>query len=174
MFLGTFSLEGWFISDFGTDFKYKKDPPNDKAINTISFPSLKTIFEQPWIDQKSRYFSVSTTYIKSRIVRLFISQEGRYPNIENTEKDIEKLNTLTKKMLDNNKLEESFINELEVEKIPYLCNNMNVLTSSVLGSFLAQEVVVGVSLAGTPGFNVFIFDGLDCSVKCFPIAKALC
>jgi len=46
----------------------------------------------------------------------------------------------------------------------------NVLTCSVLGSFLAQEVVKAVSRTGEPGFNVFVFNANLCEVKAIPIA----
>jgi hypothetical protein len=40
---------------------------------------------------------------------------------------------------------------------------------SILGSFLAQEVVKAVSLTGVPGFNITVFSGDDTIVKAFPI-----
>lgn len=44
-----------------------------------------------------------------------------------------------------------------------------ITTVSVLGSVLTQEIIKGISLTGIPGFNVFLFDGANYSVKAIPI-----
>jgi hypothetical protein len=44
-----------------------------------------------------------------------------------------------------------------------------VMTCSILGSILAQEVIKAVSASGEPGKNVFVFDSIECEVKAFPV-----
>lgn len=45
----------------------------------------------------------------------------------------------------------------------------SVLAASVLGSYLSQEVVKAVSMAGEPAFNVFVFSAADFEAKAFPV-----
>ena len=59
--------------------------------------------------------------------------------------------------------------ETEFQK---LCVNQQVgtvLTVSMLGSFLSQEVIKAISRTGMPGSNVFTFDGDSVTVRSFPI-----
>jgi hypothetical protein len=44
---------------------------------------------------------------------------------------------------------------------------------SLLGSVLTQEIIKGISLTGIPGFNVFILEGSNFSIKSIPIAELL-
>lgn len=44
-----------------------------------------------------------------------------------------------------------------------------ITTISVLGSVLTQEIIKAISLTGIPGFNVFVFEGANYSVKAIPI-----
>jgi hypothetical protein len=163
---GTFGLEGWFISDFGIDFQHKADPPNDKKILKISFPSLEEVFGQNWNSSISRFFPLSTTYVKSRILREFLTLEGRYPL--STPEDTNKLDQIAMEKLRANNVDETFLAKLELSRFPSICSSINAMTCSVLGSYLAQEVIKGVSMSGVPGFNVFEFSGNDCSVRAFP------
>ena len=159
-------MEGWFISDFGSDFKYKNDPPNDKITKTITFPSVEQIFKKSWDSMVSRHFPLSKTYVKSRILRAFSDQENRC--LMPTEEDRNILKLIAIKMLKNNNIDESFLSLLDLHNLPTICNAINVITCSTLGSFLAQEVIKAVSLSGEPGFNIFEFNGYDCSVRAFP------
>ena len=163
---GTFGLEGWFISDFGVDFQYKKDAPNHKITKTITFPSLEQVFQQTWNKMISRHFALSSTYIKSRILRSFLTQENRYPSQVDEDRMI--INKIAVKMLKDNLVDNSFLCKLDLDRFPSICNATNVITCSTLGSFLAQEVIKAVSLSGEPGFNIFEFNGYDCSVRAFP------
>lgn len=163
---GTFGLEGWFVSDFGIDFQHKADPPNDKKILRITFPSLGDVFNQNWNASISRFFPLSTTYVKSRVLREFISMEGRHP--QPVPEDASKLNQIALEKLRSNGVDENFLSKLEMNRFPSVCCAVNAMTCSVLGSYLAQEVIKGVSMSGVPGFNVFEFSGNDCSVRAFP------
>jgi hypothetical protein len=58
---------------------------------------------------------------------------------------------------------------LHVDHLASVAGSSNAMICSVLGSYLAQEVIKGVSRSGAPGFNVFVFDGADYSVKAFPV-----
>jgi hypothetical protein len=55
-----------------------------------------------------------------------------------------------------------------------LCQNQQIgtiLTVSMLGSFLSQEVIKVISRTGKPGSNIFTFDGETVTVRSFPIAQ---
>lgn len=163
---GTFGIEGWFISDFGVDFQHKGDPPNDKKILKTTFPSLQSVFNQSWGAAISRFFPLSTTYVKSRVLREFITAENRLP--VQSEADLKTLNEIAVKKLASNKVDESFLAKLELGRFPSICGSVNSMACSILGSYLAQEVIKGVSLSGVPGFNIFELNGDDCSVRAFP------
>jgi hypothetical protein len=45
----------------------------------------------------------------------------------------------------------------------------SVLVCSILGSYLAQEVIKAVSLSGEPGFNIFEYVSDTFSVRAFPV-----
>lgn len=163
---GTFGIEGWFISDFGVDFQHKGDPPNDKKILKVTFPSLQSVFNQSWGASISRFFPLSTTYVKSRVLREFITEEKRLP--VQSEADLKTLYDIAAKQIASNNVNESFITKLELDRFPSTCVSVNAMACSILGSYLAQEVIKGVSLSGAPGFNVFELNGDDCSVRAFP------
>ena len=170
---GTFGLEAWFVADFGVDFKYKNDPPNNKEIKSKSFPSLRAVFDQPWNSVKSRMFNISPTYVKSRILRTFIDKYGRHPTNNNTTTDdLVLLKAITSELLVANGMagDEGFLASLNLDTLSLIATAENVMVCSTLGSFLAQEVIKGVSLSGEPGFNVFVCNGDDCSVKAIPMA----
>jgi hypothetical protein len=59
--------------------------------------------------------------------------------------------------------------QLKVDGLIAVSGSANAMVCSVLGSYLAQEVIKGVSLSGAPGFNVWVMDGEDYSVKAFPV-----
>ena len=167
---GTFGLEGWFVADFGVDFKYKNDPPNNKEIKSKSFPSLRAVFDQPWNSVKSRMFNISPTYVKSRILRTFIDKYNRYPTTT-TADDLVLLKAITSELLVANGMagDEGFLASLNLDTLPLIATAENVMVCYTLGSFLAQEVIKGVSLSGEPGFNVCVCNGDDCSVKAIPM-----
>jgi hypothetical protein len=57
----------------------------------------------------------------------------------------------------------------EIARLIELDSAVSVMSCSVLGSFLSQEVVKAVSSSGTPGFNVFVFSGDDYQVRAIPV-----
>ena len=158
------------MADFGVDFKYKNDPPNNKEIKSKSFPSLRAVFDQPWNSVKSRMFNISPTYVKSRILRTFIDKYNRYPTTTPAD-DLVLLKAITSELLVANGMagDEGFLASLNLDTLPLIATAENVMVCSTLGSFLAQEVIKGVSLSGEPGFNVCVCNGDDCSVNAIPM-----
>jgi hypothetical protein len=132
----------------------------------VTFPSLQKVFNQSWGASISRFFPLSTTYVKSRVLREFITAEKRLP--AQCEADLKTLNEIALKRIVLNKVDESFLAKLELGRFPSICCSVNSMACSILGSYLAQEVIKGVSLSGAPGFNVFELNGDDCSVRAFP------
>lgn len=64
----------------------------------------------------------------------------------------------------------ALLDEAELRQLCVVARAVPVFTASVLGSYLAQEVLKAVSRAGMPGVNVFVFSAEDCAVKAFPVA----
>jgi hypothetical protein len=169
---GTFGLEGWFISDFGDGFQYKNDPPNNKDVMSVTFPALESVLRRPWSAMKTRFHAVSSTFVKSRILRAFVDKHGRYPMAKDDSTDTTVLNDMASSLLAENGVQTADLSSpLDIEALPRIAAAVNVMTCSVLGSYLAQEVIKAVSLSGAPGENVFVFDGNDCSVKVTPIGR---
>lgn len=59
----------------------------------------------------------------------------------------------------------------EIQQLCVVASSAPVMLCSVLGSFLAQEVVKSVSHSGEPAFNVFVFSGTDFIAKAFPVKE---
>lgn len=71
-----FAEEALFFSDFGINFQYKEDTvasssmhtPKEPSLRSVSFPSIKAVLEKKWVEIPSRFFPLSPTYVKSRIL----------------------------------------------------------------------------------------------------------
>ncbi len=57
----------------------------------------------------------------------------------------------------------------DVQSLVQMAGTCSVLAASVLGSYLSQEVVKAVSMAGEPACNVFVFSASDFEAKAFPV-----
>ncbi len=66
-----FGKEALFISDFGPSFSYKDDAPNNKELIDMKYPSLGSILSKRLIDSVSRFFPLSLTFAKFRILLRF-------------------------------------------------------------------------------------------------------
>ena len=169
---GAFGKEAWFISDFGDKFDYMEDPSQQTSIRetkTISFPSLQTILDKRWKEIPSRHFPLSKTFVKSRVLSTFIDRYQYVPH----ENDVGHLQELYWELANYNEMEgshiESFIGKSEWLRFSHESKEPCILTCSILGSFLAQEVIKAVSQTGEPGKNLFLFTSDDCVVKCVPV-----
>jgi hypothetical protein len=63
----------------------------------------------------------------------------------------------------------AFLSDAELASLANVAGSASVLTCSVLGSYLSQEVVKAVSLTGQPALNVFVFTPEDLEAKALPI-----
>lgn len=61
------------------------------------------------------------------------------------------------------------LSDAQLQRLSLLADTASVLSCSVLGSYLSQEVVKAVSHCGEPAFNVFVFSGEDMEAKAFPV-----
>lgn len=61
------------------------------------------------------------------------------------------------------------LSQSDLLSLSSVAGTCSVLAASVLGSYLSQEVVKAVSLAGEPAFNVFVFSAADFEAKAFPV-----
>lgn len=160
------------MSDFGDKFEYMEDPSQQivsRETKTIAFPSLQTILEKRWKEIPSKHFPLSKTFVKSRVLSTFIDNFQHVPQ----EKDVGHLQSLFWQLAQQNGIEdskiESFISSDEWSRFSQESKEPCILTCSILGSFLAQEVIKAVSHTGEPGKNLFLFTSDDCVVKCVPV-----
>ena len=95
-----------------------------------------------------------------------MTRHGSFP--VSAGEDIQSLKEIAAELLTSNGVDETFLAKLELDRLPSICGAVNALSCSILGSYLAQEVIKAVSLSGAPGFNVFEFCGERCLVRAFP------
>jgi len=153
-----FGEEGFFFQDFGNNFNYKDDPPNNKDIKKITCHSYEYMIKKKWSDMITRLSPLNSTYIKSRIIIDFIQIYGKLPE----QNDIDSINNIAIKLFnDNNIQDENFILSLNLQKLCYNSYGAPIMICSILGSFLGQQVIKAVSLSGFPGDQIHVFSGND-------------
>jgi hypothetical protein len=70
----------------------------------------------------------------------------------------------------NNNDDKIILNNIELQRLCEVSSGgAPIMINSILGSFLSQEVIKGVSLTGTPAFNVFEFSCENFVAKAFPV-----
>jgi ubiquitin-like 1-activating enzyme E1 A len=163
---GCFATEGWFICDFGDVFEYKNDPPNDKEIKAKAYPSLKDVLRIQWKDLVSKHFPISDTFIKSRLLSKFQDIYSRSPIV--SQEDAAAIKELSSRLLIENGLDIDTLDNSKLESLLQSNDGMVPVITPVIGGFLAQEVMKGVSRVGEPMRNIFVFTGEDCIAKAFP------
>lgn len=153
---------------------------SSSLIKTLNFPSLSVILSKKWCDVPSRHFPLSKTYIKNRVITSFRDRYNRYPLCHSGEDQRNLQKILLSYQIDN----DYCINHsdghasvtidpfLTIDDIISLCNtssSVSIITCSVVGSFLSQEIIKGISCTGQPAFNVFVFSSEDLIAKAIPI-----
>lgn len=174
-----FGQESMFISDFGADFKYQVDKKEKKEgvaneavaqveaeIHTMTFPPLEEVLQKQWAATSSKHFPLSKTFVKARLLAQYRDQhEGRNPSAGSNAA----FSTWASSVVSQQGLSPDAVPEAELEKLAHTADCTPIVTCSTLGSYLAQEVIKGVSLSGQPGFNVFVFSCEDYQVRVIPI-----
>ena len=70
------------------------------------------------------------------------------------------LKALALELFVKNNVPESFLEDIDFEMLCSASSASVIMISSVVGGFLAQEILKAVSSSGEPMFNVFEFDGM--------------
>lgn len=154
---------------------------SSSLIKTLNFPSLSVILSKKWCDIPSRHFPLSKTFIKNRVITCFRDRYHRHPICHSGEdqKNLQKI--LLSYQIDNDYcINISNVTDASVTIDPFLtiddiisvCNtssSVSIITCSVVGSFLSQEIIKGISCTGQPAFNVFVFSSEDLIAKAIPI-----
>ena len=87
-----------------------------------------------------------------------------------TLQDYEKLEKLASKVFHENQVDmHSILSTKDLKSLCRLNNTILITTASILGSFLSQEVIKGISRCGIPGYNVFVYSNDDFICKAVPI-----
>ena len=136
---------------------------------SISFPSLHAVFGKVWSELPSRHFPLSKTFLKARLLMLYRDIHG---GASPAPQNCESFKTWAAEALAQNNLDiSSTFPPGELDEFCRTASSVPVVTCSTMGSFLAQEVIKGVSLSGKPGFNVWVFNCKDYQVRAMPIAN---
>eukprot|EP01040_Poterioochromonas_malhamensis_P006331 gene6331-6818_t len=151
------------------------------VIKQISFPSLGTILNKKWNTIISRFFPLSKIFVQFRLLHSYRSRFGRNP----TKDDLLSVKAVYNDLLTANNLNDPIFEGQTAyqegllkndEDFFAICQSLHphitygiITTISVLGSVLTQEIIKAISLTGIPGFNVFVFEGANYSVKAIPI-----
>jgi hypothetical protein len=135
------------------------------SVESLKFPSLQETLQKPWKSIPSRHVELSPIYIRFSTLIRFRQLHGRNP----TQHDEAEFGRILIELLTKNEVDLISALAPSIPTLLAVVDNGLVLNSSILGSFLSQEVIKAVSLQGTPGVNVFVYNGKDNSVKCIPI-----
>ena len=164
-----FGEEGFFFQDFGTNFNYKDDPPNNKDVKTLSFHPYEYMIKKKWSELITRLSPINTTFVKSRLLVNFRKVYGKLPMPD----DYDKVNAMAITMLKENNIEdEKFLTSLNLKELCNTSIGAPVMLCSVLGSFLGQQVIKAVSLSGHPGNQIFVFSCHDYVTKAIHLPGA--
>ena len=92
---------------------------------------------------------------------------GRYP----TPADSSTLQNMLSKALEANGIAPAspVLDASQLQRLCEVSGTASILSCSVLGSYLSQEIVKAVSHSGEPAFNVFVFSAEDMEAKAFPV-----
>jgi len=190
-----FGAEGVFISDFGHDFQYKDDErPNTEfvpSLKNISFPSITSVLDMPWSKQQKRYLPLAPAFVKSAILAKWSNGLLKWASCSNSDPaaDTEAneannssrtstgrrsfLHKAAQEALVANGLPAEFLSEQDLDDLLAQRNAPTATVCSIMGSFLAQEIVKGVSSVGEPGYNTHVFLKDECSVSLYPMNETM-
>jgi len=163
----TFGQEGIFLSDFGPTFHFKEDerPKYTPLLKTIDFPSMKRTMRMPWRDlHKGKFLPLSSAYVKALLLAKWANKAQSTA--------LEKL-VLASSVLEANGLAADYLSAAELTSLQKVQGMASATVVSILGAFLAQEIVKGVSRVGEPAFNTHVFNKKDLCVQVYPMCDTL-
>lgn len=153
-----YGCEGFFALDFGSSFTFHHDPPRQSQIDTYYYPSLEEIFQTKWSTLERKHSPISKTYLYSRIISSYYTQNGKLPLRTN----LDEVQTFCSNLLIQNNLPENYLTIDEIrQNICLLSWSQFIALCSVVGGFLSQEVMKAISNTGVPMMNIFVFSLLD-------------
>jgi ubiquitin-like 1-activating enzyme E1 A len=183
-FSGAFCSEAWFVSDLGDKFEYKADPVQNmgdtkrsenertqqlkrkqEEIKAKSFPPLDCVLKANLNSTSGRFFPLSKTFVVSRLLSEFTLQHGRYP----LHNDFGEMSSFTSKFLASNNIDSEFLGPDDILSVCTSSRTPLGIVGTVVGGFLAQEIIKAVSRVGDPLLNVFVFSADSNIAKAFPV-----
>ena len=147
----------------------------------------------PWSKQQKRYLPLSPAFIKSGILAKWSNGLLKWASgsrsdpsgaeaVEATTEDVGSngsssrravLHAAAHEALVSNGLPVDFLSAQELDDLLAQRNAPTATVCSIMGSFLAQEIVKGVSSVGEPGYNTHIFLKDECSVSLYPMNESM-
>lgn len=189
-----FGNEAVFISDFGESFSYKDDDrPNSDfvpSVKSISFPSMESVLNMPWASQTKRFLPLSMSYVKAALLAKYADliqlheHDGKDSNTATDTStgtdssaiiyvydEVQAFRSFAADQLIGNGLSADYISIIELDSIlhKYKTHTTAATICSIMGSYLAQEVVKSASCVGEPAFNTHIYNTADACVQVYPM-----
>ncbi|KAI4387992.1 hypothetical protein MLD38_000371 [Melastoma candidum] len=138
------------------DYKYTKKKLDEAVEVELQYPSFQDAVAVPWRKLPRK---VSKLYFAMRVLEKFEELEGRNPR-DVSIADLPGVLKLKRELCDAESLNESHVPNSLLERLlagtrefPPVC--------AIVGGFLGQEVIKGISGKGDPLKNFFFFDASD-------------
>lgn len=163
----TFGQEGAFLSDFGAHFQFKEDERRDYTplLKALAFPNMRDTLRIPWSNlQKGKFLPLPGAFVKAAILAKWANQPGS--SVE------EELATASSAM-EANGLAADFLTVEDLTSLQKVRGMASATVVSILGAFLAQEIVKGVSRVGEPAYNTHVFNKKDLCVQVYPMCDTM-
>ena len=163
----TFGQEGAFLSDFGAHFQFKEDERRDYTplLKALAFPNMRETLRIPWSNlQKGKFLPQLGAFVKAAILAKWANQPGS--SVE------EELATASSAM-EANGLAADFLTVEDLTSLQKVRGMASATVVSILGAFLAQEIVKGVSRVGEPAYNTHVFNKKDLCVQVYPMCDTM-
>lgn len=167
---------GMFISDLGDEYKYiaTKSNGDKNEFQCAPYTRIPDIFEKKVGDIHSKRFPVSRAFFLCRLFAEAMHCTGH--NFDEIESIFLKEHELPETFLNAHWSDESandrvfMKSTLEYNKANTVTmTNTNVMTCSMLGSFLAQEVIKIIGNDAKPLYNVAVTNGFGQGVMVYPV-----
>jgi hypothetical protein len=145
----------------------------------------------PWSKQQKRYLPLAPAFVKSAILAKWsngllkwASGSSSDPAADTEANEANNssststgrrsfLHKAAQEALVANGLPTEFLSEQDLDDLLAQRNAPTATVCSIMGSFLAQEIVKGVSSVGEPGYNTHVFLKGECSVSLYPMNESM-
>lgn len=172
--------EALFFADLGDRFDFSPDPSSSSANASSSAPkrtqqsfhspSLQELLAVRWADLRGgRRGTLSKAFLSNRLLSLLRIRLGRAPRTE----DAPALLAILKEETVQQGLSPEEVEQIvgPAQHLLHRAQAQSLVASSVLGSFLSQEVIKAVTHVGQPAGSILVFSAEEVVVRTLPLPK---